>query len=112
MFHDIIDKELSEEISKLRKFELQECSNCAVNKETKSEERTSRQDSPAEGTHNKYVLRSAKKRKLMLITEGTANIHDDGEHGHLIDRASLGIQQVHTYYVSFSLLEVCLSSLA
>ncbi|XP_073036616.1 uncharacterized protein [Primulina eburnea] len=87
------NKDLSEEISKLRKFELQECSNCAVNKDIESEQRTSHQNSPAEGTRSKYVLRSAKKRKLELITEGTANTHVDGEHGHLTDCASLSIQK-------------------
>ncbi|XP_073059161.1 uncharacterized protein [Primulina eburnea] len=87
------NKELSEEISKLRKLELQECSNCPVNREIVSEQRTSHQDSPAEGTSSKYVLRSAKKRKLERITEGTAKAHVDGEHGRLTDCAPLSIQQ-------------------
>ncbi|XP_073059158.1 uncharacterized protein [Primulina eburnea] len=92
-YSKIIDKELSEEISKLRKLELQECSNCPVNREIVSEQRTSHQDSPAEGTSSKYVLRSAKKRKLERITEGTAKAHVDGEHGRLTDCAPLSIQQ-------------------
>ncbi|XP_073281466.1 uncharacterized protein [Primulina huaijiensis] len=88
-----VDKELSKEISKLWKLELQECSNCPVNQEIESEQLTSHQDSAAEGTSSKYVLRSAKKRKLERITEGTANAHVDGEHGRPTDCAPLSIQQ-------------------
>ncbi|XP_073281469.1 uncharacterized protein [Primulina huaijiensis] len=87
------NKELSKEISKLWKLELQECSNCPVNQEIESEQLTSHQDSAAEGTSSKYVLRSAKKRKLERITEGTANAHVDGEHGRPTDCAPLSIQQ-------------------
>ncbi|XP_073146492.1 uncharacterized protein [Henckelia pumila] len=87
------NKELSEEISKLRKLESQECSNCAVNKEIDNERRTSHQNSPAEGARSKYVLKSAKKRKLEHITEGTVKAQVDGGHGHLTDSAPLSIQQ-------------------
>ncbi|KZV32802.1 hypothetical protein F511_23714 [Dorcoceras hygrometricum] len=87
------NKELAEEISKLRKLELQECSNYQVNGEIESEQRTSHQYSPVEGTPSRYALRSAKKRKLERITEGTTNTHVDVELGRLTECAPLSIQQ-------------------